>query len=132
PTQGKWLCGVFRFRSGVLNRKVGLERIRSIVGTPSIHSVREMFPALLDLHRWSPTADDLSVDCVRQGHPDYLPKLVKGVADVIEDELDAWISENGGWIGLTVGNCPAGGFLYRPLPDGGQLCDWAVHYTVSP
>ena len=44
-------------------------------------------------------AGGLSVDCVRQGHPDYLPKLIEGVADVIEDELVTWISENGGWVG---------------------------------
>lgn len=40
----------------------------------------------------------LAVDCVRQGHPDYIPKLIDGIADVIEDELVAWIIENGGWV----------------------------------
>ncbi|XP_052872248.1 bcl-2-related ovarian killer protein-like [Anopheles cruzii] len=158
-TQGKCLCGQYircrLKRSGVFNRKLGLQRIRSIVGTPSIHVVREVFPALLsvgeELERMYPRiytgiarqltrfgrgelktpetapvllsaiardlfkvditwgkvvslfaiAGGLSVDCVRQGHPDYLPKLVEGVADVIEDELVAWISENGGWIGLA-------------------------------
>lgn len=43
----------------------------------------------------------LAVDCVRQGHPEYLPKLVEGVAEVIEDELVPWISENGGWSGMN-------------------------------
>uniref|UniRef100_A0AAG5DID8 Bcl-2 Bcl-2 homology region 1-3 domain-containing protein n=1 Tax=Anopheles atroparvus TaxID=41427 RepID=A0AAG5DID8_ANOAO len=158
-TQGKCLCGQYircrLKRSGVFNRKLGLQRIRSIVGTPSIHVVREVFPALLsvgeELERMYPRiyngiarqltrfgrgelktpetapvllsaiardlfkaditwgkvvslfaiAGGLSVDCVRQGHPDYLPKLVEGVADVIEDELVSWISENGGWIGLA-------------------------------
>uniref|UniRef100_A0A182T3D7 Bcl-2 Bcl-2 homology region 1-3 domain-containing protein n=1 Tax=Anopheles maculatus TaxID=74869 RepID=A0A182T3D7_9DIPT len=158
-TQGKCLCGQYircrLKRSGVFNRKLGLQRIRSIVGTPSIHVVREVFPALLsvgeELERMYPRiyngiarqltrfgrgelktpetapvllsaiardlfkaditwgkvvslfaiAGGLSVDCVRQGHPDYLPKLVEGVADVIEDELVTWISENGGWIGLA-------------------------------
>lgn len=158
-TQGKCLCGQYiRCRlkkSGVFNRKLGLQRIRSIVGTPSIHVVREVFPALLsvgdELERMYPRvytgiarqltrfgrgelktpetapvllsaiardlfkaditwgkvvslfaiAGGLSVDCVRQGHPDYLPKLIEGVADVIEDELVTWISENGGWVGLA-------------------------------
>lgn len=40
----------------------------------------------------------LSVDCVRQNHPEYLPKLMEGIADVIEDELVTWINENGGWV----------------------------------
>lgn len=44
----------------------------------------------------------LAVECVRQGHPDFLPKLVEGVGDAIEDELVAWINENGGWIGLSL------------------------------
>ncbi|XP_055596257.1 bcl-2-related ovarian killer protein-like [Uranotaenia lowii] len=158
-TQGKCLCGQYiRCRlkkSGVFNRKLGLQRIRSIVGTPSIHVVREVFPALLsvgdELERMYPRvysgvarqltrygrgelktpdmaplllsaigrdlfkseitwakvvalfaiAGGLSVDCVRQGHPDYLPKLIEGVAEVIEDELVTWISENGGWVGLA-------------------------------
>lgn len=42
----------------------------------------------------------LAVDCVRQGHPEFLPKLIEGVADVIEDELATWINENGGWVSL--------------------------------
>lgn len=40
----------------------------------------------------------LAVDCVRQAHPDFIPKLIDAMADVIEDELVAWISENGGWV----------------------------------
>ncbi|XP_035892737.1 bcl-2-related ovarian killer protein isoform X2 [Anopheles stephensi] len=160
-TQGKCLCGQYircrLKRSGVFNRKLGLQRIRSIVGTPSIHVVREVFPALLsvgeELERMYPRiyngiarqltrfgrgelktpetapvllsaiardlfkaditwgkvvslfaiAGGLSVDCVRQGHPDYLPKLVEGVADVIEDELVTWISDNGGWVCVCIG-----------------------------
>lgn len=43
-------------------------------------------------------AGGLSVDCVRQGHPEYLPKLMQSVSDVIEDELVPWINENGGWV----------------------------------
>lgn len=38
------------------------------------------------------------MDCVRQGHTEYLTQLVDGIAAVIEDELVAWINENGGWV----------------------------------
>lgn len=50
-TQGKCLCGQYirtkLKRAGIFNRKLGLQRIRSIVGTPSILIVREVFPAVL-------------------------------------------------------------------------------------
>lgn len=49
-TQGKCLCGQYiRFRlkrSGLFTKKLGLQRLRSIIGTPSAHIVREVFPAL--------------------------------------------------------------------------------------
>lgn len=49
-TQGKCLCGQYirsrLRRSGIFNKKLGLQRLRSIIGTPSIHVVREVFPAL--------------------------------------------------------------------------------------
>lgn len=41
----------------------------------------------------------LAVDCVKQDHPEHLPKLVESVADVVEDELATWINDNGGWVG---------------------------------
>lgn len=44
----------------------------------------------------------LAVECVRSGHPEYLPKLVDVVGDVLEDELVPWINENGGWVGLSM------------------------------
>uniref|UniRef100_A0A336LUP5 CSON013704 protein n=1 Tax=Culicoides sonorensis TaxID=179676 RepID=A0A336LUP5_CULSO len=157
-TQGKCLCGQYiktkLKRTGIFNRKLGLQRIRSIVGTPSIHVVREVFPAISclteELERMHPrlycgvtrqitrtaTGDlpnaetacvlisaiarnlflngvtwakiislfcivgGLSVDCVKQNHIDYLPKLVDALGEVIEDELVNFIHEHGGWIGL--------------------------------
>lgn len=49
-TQGKCLCGQYirnrLKRAGMFNRKLGLQRIRSIVGTPTIQIMREVFPAL--------------------------------------------------------------------------------------
>lgn len=49
-TQSKCLCGQYiRFRlkrSGLLTKKLGLQRLRSIIGTPSAQIVREVFPTL--------------------------------------------------------------------------------------
>lgn len=42
----------------------------------------------------------LAVDIVRQGHYDYLPRLIEGTVDIIEDDLVAWLLDNGGWSGL--------------------------------
>lgn len=48
--QGKCLCGQYiRFRlkrAGLFTKKLGLQRLRSIIGTPSAHIVRDCFPAL--------------------------------------------------------------------------------------
>lgn len=33
----------------------------------------------------------LAVDIVRQGHYDYLPRLLEGTADIIDEDLAAWI-----------------------------------------
>lgn len=49
-TQGKCLCGQYirnrLKRSGLFTKKLGLQRLRSIIGTPSALIVREVFPAL--------------------------------------------------------------------------------------
>lgn len=49
-TQGKCLCGQYirgrLKRAGMYNKKLGLHRMRSFIGTPSIHVVREVYPAL--------------------------------------------------------------------------------------
>ncbi|EDW73732.1 uncharacterized protein Dwil_GK19537 [Drosophila willistoni] len=41
-----------------------------------------------------------AIDCVRQGHYDYLQCLVDGLAEIIEDDLVYWLIDNGGWLGL--------------------------------
>ncbi|KAH8280225.1 hypothetical protein KR018_000088 [Drosophila ironensis] len=41
-----------------------------------------------------------AIDCVRQGHYDYLQTLVDGLAEIIEDDLVYWLMDNGGWLGL--------------------------------
>lgn len=49
-TQGKCLCGQYirhkLKRAGIFNRKLGLQRIRSILGTPSIQVVRDVYNTL--------------------------------------------------------------------------------------
>lgn len=50
-TQGKCLCGQYirsrLKRAGVFNRKLGLQRMRSIMGTsPTVQIMRDVFPAL--------------------------------------------------------------------------------------
>ncbi|RZF32156.1 hypothetical protein LSTR_LSTR004019 [Laodelphax striatellus] len=45
-------------------------------------------------------AGGLAVDCVRQGHPEYLGSIVESMGEVLEEELAVWIADNGGWPGL--------------------------------
>lgn len=49
-TQGKCICGQYikrkLRRSGLFNRKLGLQRIRSIIGTTTVSIVKEVFPAV--------------------------------------------------------------------------------------
>lgn len=42
----------------------------------------------------------LAVDIVRQGHYDYLPRLIECTGDIVEDDLVFWLIDNGGWSGL--------------------------------
>lgn len=42
----------------------------------------------------------LAVDIVRQGHYDYLPRLIESTGDIVEDDLLQWLLDNGGWSGL--------------------------------
>ncbi|XP_055691613.1 bcl-2-related ovarian killer protein-like [Lutzomyia longipalpis] len=165
-SQGRCLCYQYvrsrLKRAGMFTRKLGLQRVRSILGTSSIDVIREVFPALSyvgeELERMHPRvytgvarqisrnpggdlpseetvpclmsavardlfraditwgkvislfaiAGGLAVDCVRQGHSDYLPRLVEGVTEVIEDELVPWINDNGGWMGLSYHVNPSG------------------------
>ncbi|TDG51155.1 hypothetical protein AWZ03_002518 [Drosophila navojoa] len=173
-TQGRCLCGHYikrrLRRSGLFNKKLGLQRIRSILGNSNttMGIVRDVFPAVQvlgdELERMHPRiyngvarqicrnpggefhtpdavslllgavgrelfrveitwskvislfaiAGGLSVDCVRQGHPEYLPKLMESVSEVIEDELVPWINENGGWSGINTHVLPTSNSL-NPL-----------------
>ena len=39
-----------------------------------------------------------AVDCVRQGHPEYLYGLVEAAGLVIERDVATWIANQGGWV----------------------------------
>nr|CAD7203847.1 unnamed protein product [Timema douglasi] len=50
-------------------------------------------------------AGGLGVDCVRQGHPEYLQTLLEAIGETLEEELAPWIVGNGGWVSDLV-LCP--------------------------
>lgn len=45
-------------------------------------------------------AGGLATDCVRQGHLDYLPRLVEVIPGIIDEYLVDWLMTHGGWLGL--------------------------------
>lgn len=157
--QGRVLCGQYirnrLKRSGIFSKKLGLYRLRSMVGTTSAIVVREVFPSLVcagtEIERLHPklytniarqssispggvlvsdkaaatllsaighdlfkaditwgkvvsifaVAGGLAVDCVCQGHPEYLHGLMEGMVEVLEEFLADWIAMNGGWTTLS-------------------------------
>ncbi|XP_015608314.1 bcl-2-related ovarian killer protein [Cephus cinctus] len=52
-------------------------------------------------------AGGIAVDCVRQGKPEFLPAIQRGMNEVLEDDLGPWIQANGGWGALTSRYRPA-------------------------
>lgn len=154
--QGRVLCGQYirnrLKRSGIFSKKLGLYRLRSMVGTSSAIVVREVFPSLVcagtEIERLYPklytnvarqaslspggvlvsdkaaaallsaighdlfkaditwgkvvsifaVAGGLAVDCVCQGHPEYLHGLMEGMAEVLEECVADWVAMNGGWV----------------------------------
>lgn len=45
-------------------------------------------------------AAGLATDCVRQGHYDFLPRLVEVIPSIIDEYLLDWLLDHGGWLGL--------------------------------
>ncbi|CAG0918305.1 unnamed protein product, partial [Notodromas monacha] len=111
-------------RSGFfhLRKLVGLQRLRSLANIPGgilsitvtsdkvlrsvlIAIAAELFKADIT---WSrivslyAVTGGLAVDCVKQGHPEFLPALVEAVGDIMEQDLAAWIVSQGGWAGLLI------------------------------
>ena len=44
------------------------------------------------------TAGGLAVDCVRQGHPEYLFGIVDTMGLVVERDISTWMAQQGGWV----------------------------------
>lgn len=52
-------------------------------------------------------AGGLAVDCVCQGHPEYLHSLMESMTEILEDDLADWVASNGGWTALCAQcRCP--------------------------
>ena len=45
-------------------------------------------------------AGGLAIDCVQQGHPEYLYGIVETMGFVIERDAATWIAQQGGWVRL--------------------------------
>lgn len=43
-------------------------------------------------------AGGLAVDCVSQGHPEYVHGLMEAITEVLEENVADWVSTNGGWV----------------------------------
>ena len=43
-------------------------------------------------------AGGLAIDCVQQGHPEYLYGIVETMGFVIERDAATWIAQQGGWV----------------------------------
>lgn len=43
-------------------------------------------------------AGGLAVDCVSQGHPEYVHGLMEAITEVLEEDVADWVSTNGGWV----------------------------------
>lgn len=91
-------------------------RIARQIGCGSFSTEQSASEAIVDVSRemirngemtWSKVialyavAGGIAVDCVRQGKPEFLPAIQRGMTDVLEQDLAAWIQSNGGWGALT-------------------------------
>ncbi|CAK9811981.1 Bcl-2-related ovarian killer protein homolog A [Anthophora quadrimaculata] len=97
-------------------------RVARQIGCGSFSTEQSASEAIVDVSRemirngemtWSKVialyaiAGGIAVDCVRQGKPEYLPAVQRGMTDVLEEDLAAWIQANGGWSTLAT--------RYRPV-----------------
>ncbi|XP_015434278.1 PREDICTED: bcl-2-related ovarian killer protein-like [Dufourea novaeangliae] len=97
-------------------------RIARQIGCSSFTSEKSTSGAIVDVSRemirngemtWSKVialyaiAGGIAVDCVRQGKPEFLPAIQRGITDVLEEDLAVWIQANGGWSALVT--------RYRPV-----------------
>ncbi|XP_031850361.1 apoptosis regulator BAX isoform X2 [Nomia melanderi] len=109
-------------------------RVARQIGCGSFSSEQSVNEAIVDVSRemirngemtWSKVialyaiAGGIAVDCVRQGKPEFLPAIQRGMTDVLEDDLVAWIQANGGWSALVT--------RYRPVT---KETTWYTHKVV--
>lgn len=45
-------------------------------------------------------AGGLALDCVLQGHPEFLQIIVESMCQAFEQDIALWIVDNGGWVTL--------------------------------
>ncbi|XP_029033854.1 apoptosis regulator BAX isoform X2 [Osmia lignaria lignaria] len=91
-------------------------RVARQIGCGSFSTEQSACEAIVDVSRemirngemnWSKVialyavAGGIAVDCVRQGKPEFLPAIQRGMTDVLEEDLAVWIQANGGWSALT-------------------------------
>lgn len=43
-------------------------------------------------------AGGLAVDCIHQGHPEFLHGIMEGMTELLEVNLGEWVASNGGWV----------------------------------
>lgn len=91
-------------------------RVARQIGSGTFSTEQSATEAIIDVSRelirngemtWSKVvalyavAGGIAVDCVRQGKPEFLPAIQRGMNDVLEEDLAAWIQANGGWSALA-------------------------------
>ncbi|XP_058808835.1 bcl-2-related ovarian killer protein isoform X2 [Phymastichus coffea] len=112
------------------------ERVARQIGYGAFNSEQRVVDALTDVARemlrggggecnWAKVvalyavAGGMAVDCAKQGKPEFLLAVQRGMTMVLEEDLAAWIQANGGWSALAL--------RYRPAP---KHIDWTTSTLV--
>ncbi|XP_026667039.1 uncharacterized protein LOC108622113 isoform X3 [Ceratina calcarata] len=90
-------CGTFSSEQAVTEAFVEVSREMIRIGEMTWSKVIALYAV----------AGGIGVDCVRQGKPEYLPAIQRGMTDVLEEDLATWIQANGGWPALVTRYRPA-------------------------
>nr|XP_003707726.2 PREDICTED: uncharacterized protein LOC100876595 isoform X3 [Megachile rotundata] len=108
-------------------------RVARQIGCGNFSSEQSASEAIVDVSRemirngemtWSKVialyaiAGGIAVDCVRQGKPEFLPAIQRGMTDVLEEDLAVWIQANGGWSALAT--------RYRPPTKETPWYSWKL------
>ncbi|XP_042215923.1 bcl-2-related ovarian killer protein-like isoform X5 [Homarus americanus] len=102
-------------RAGLLHKKLGLQRLRSVANLAGGWEVCEVVRSVMvqvagHVFRAEVTwariislfavAAGLASDCVKQGHPEYVAGVIEVVGLVTERHTAPWIASQGGWSSL--------------------------------